>query len=214
MSALTALWGSYVKLYLEKWDWGSKYLLKSNFTPHFIELLPIYKLISLHNFQHDEQFSCLTEQKTNFLIYTHPVSADMSVKVQSGLVSSQVQDYDVYVLYFLWQLKETSAVLQKTSHQVHKLVQIISRSSPGGPLLRPPAQSSAQSGEHMLCATAPVKTSHALGCFPLYRCCKWNHISVYLDYYFFFFLQWFTERKSSGSVSINNRFLQSNTKYL
>ncbi|XP_041844375.1 histone-lysine N-methyltransferase SETDB1-B [Melanotaenia boesemani] len=43
-------------------------------------------------------------------------------------------------------LKEASTVLQKTSQQVQKLVQIVAKPSPGAPLVRPLTQPSAQSG--------------------------------------------------------------------
>lgn len=53
----------------------------------------------------------------------------------------------VRLVYLFWQVKEASAALQKTTQQVQKLAQMVSK-PPGAPLLRPPPQSPSQSGEH------------------------------------------------------------------
>lgn len=62
-------------------------------------------------------------------------------------------DEDVCPVYLFCQVKEASAALQKTTQQVQKLVQMVTKPSTGGPLLRSPAQLSSQSGEHMLHAS-------------------------------------------------------------
>ena len=50
-------------------------------------------------------------------------------------------------VYLFDQLKEASTALQKTSQQVQKLAQMVSKPSPGAPLLRSPSQLSSPPGE-------------------------------------------------------------------
>ena len=54
-----------------------------------------------------------------------------------------------YFILFFFQVKEASTAIQKTSQQVQKLVQMVSKPSPGAPLLRSPTQPPSQSGEHV-----------------------------------------------------------------
>lgn len=57
-------------------------------------------------------------------------------------------DDDVSPFYLFFQVKEASAALQKTTQQVQKLVQMVTKPLPGSPLLRSPVQPPSQSGEH------------------------------------------------------------------
>lgn len=66
-----------------------------------------------------------------------------------------------YLIFFLLkQLKEASAVLQKTTHQVQKLVQIVTKSPASAALLRSPTQLSVPSSEETLMIIHHISSWH------------------------------------------------------
>uniref|UniRef100_A0A8C5GF11 [histone H3]-lysine(4) N-trimethyltransferase n=1 Tax=Gouania willdenowi TaxID=441366 RepID=A0A8C5GF11_GOUWI len=90
----------------------------------------------------------------NGLVYLESSSEDEGRG--EGVLSSEVieidddDDDDVIAVGCCKLLKDTSAALQKTSQQVQKLVHIVNKSSSNTHLLRSPAHTPAQPGEHPL----------------------------------------------------------------
>lgn len=82
---------------------------------------------------------------------------------------------DECFIYIFFQLKDVSTALQKTSQQVQKLVQMVSKPSPGASLLRSPGQPPTQSGEHTH-ALSVGTVACLLDTFTLYLCNKYFFI--------------------------------------